>query len=621
MPADKFAKTVNMPASYLAGESPSAPKLSLIGTQLLAAARALENALGDVRGQRDPYVVDFAGGATAEQIAEAETLSAVWGRSGTTGEPLADAAARTLDIVNIARLIGPASNLNPRALEASDVTETIPVGVHEFALRYPVDISLVGASESKYPTSAIVGASTVAISGSNLTTYVQTLADLNASGEWILDAVKGVVYCYTATTSGGTITYPVDPMVFHGGANYPGARFNVIPDPNADISDSDQVLAISGPVDGVYTITLPQVLRQQSNLELNSVELSDGTTYTDLNSEQQLKLPKCLDGLEVGSEIPAGFLLLKHIATGVVYDGATYYYNTSSVFDMAGVTLPSVDGEDYVLITVGTDITTSIDDLRIKTSHAHDRTFGEALVDVNDLTGWNSLPSTRLGGRFPSVIPGNPGPQYLHREGYTTDTNNKDNSLAGALRIRTDLIPTTREKGVRFAVDATGNNDIAIYRSSSNVLMEKGDGTSFDNFDIDGTVKPEGLDVTATKIKIAFAEVPSSSDTLYCFTQTKTIASVDSGDVVHIFETTEDAFSHKRIFSFQVLLMESSDGRWTPPGGTITAPVAYDAFSSDSLGNRKITIVPTTHNGVTFTNRTFYAKIIIWISTDTDLPA
>jgi hypothetical protein len=141
----------------------------------------------------------------------------------------------------------------------------------------------------------------------------------------------------------------------------------------------------------------------------------------------------------VGEIIPAGFLLVKNWTTGEVYDEAEYTYNGSNsvLIGNVDITTEADRGDEFVIITVGTDITTSIDDLRRKSRHSHDRTFGEPLVPAASIGDWTAGPWGSRGSFTVSAIEGNPAPQYLHRYGYQSGENswNDKNIMRGHLVV------------------------------------------------------------------------------------------------------------------------------------------------------------------------------------------
>ena len=93
--------------------------------------------------------------------------------------------------------------------------------------------------------------------------------------------------------------------------------------------------------------------------------------------------------------------------------------------------------DTYCLITVGTDITSSIQDLNMKTfKHSHNREFGEQPISFKDLVG--ATEEDGLSGVFvESRHDGNYLPQYLHRDGYSGSESylNDQNAMRGPLVI------------------------------------------------------------------------------------------------------------------------------------------------------------------------------------------
>jgi hypothetical protein len=407
--ADKLQQGVNVLTTFVEGETPSAAKLNSITAQLKNVSQQLERAVGDIHGQSYPY-----------SSSTAERLTIAYGRSGLLA--LSGAESRSLDIANLARLIGPASALNPQVLAGDfEVTEPVPNSVTEFSLRYPPE-SVAGVSFSK---------SGVGEAFEN----VQTISTLAAAGDYYVDSL-GRVFCTQETdaTDAGTVTYTVNRNSWFGGAQYMGSRFNVIPGPN-QLSSGGNGCSIGSPdAQGRRAITLPTVTHAQFNELMDSVSLD----AADPSYGEQLLLPGVLTGSYTAGEIiPEGFVLLKNWTTGEVYDEAEYTYNTSSTLYIGAVDITTeVDrGDVFCLITVGTDITTSIDDLRRKSRHGHDRTFGEPLVPADAITDWTAGPWGSKGSFTVSEIEGNYAPQYLHRYGYQSGENdwNDQNIMRGHL--------------------------------------------------------------------------------------------------------------------------------------------------------------------------------------------
>jgi hypothetical protein len=407
---DKLRQGISVLTTFVEGEQPSPAKLNSITAQLRFAAEQLEKAVGDIRGESWPYT-----------SATTTTLSQKWGKGRATGVALAGAPERKLDIVNLARLVGPSSNLNPQMIAGeTSVEDNVPVGVHEFSLQYPVSGTVDGTNP--------------AFTDVALTTFVSVISSLANTGEYHVTA-EGKVFCVTATV-GGVATYTTNPTEWGGGVAYHGATFNVIPDPN-QVQAGGAALAFSAPdAAGARTITLPLIQYQQHDINGTFTSLDD----EDINYQQQLELPAVLqENFAPGDIIPDGFLFLKNETTGEFYVDAVYSYfgPTAVVIGDIDISEDIANGHSFSIVTVGTDITTSIDDLRTKSRHAHDRRYGEPFAALDGVTGF--LTQAGNSGPFvPSEIPGSFAPQYLHRDGYAAgvDANlNDSNVMRGALGL------------------------------------------------------------------------------------------------------------------------------------------------------------------------------------------
>lgn len=455
---DKLKRTVSVVPQFSDGEQPSAAKLTSIGAQLQRASQQLEKAVGDIHDQSWPY-----------SSLTSTRLTLAWGRDddSATGAALTGAQARPLGIANLARLIGSAANLNPKMLGTATVTETVPTGVHQFSLKY---VPIAG---------------TASFSDATVFATPTTSANLNAAGEYVLDTSKGMVSTFSAT-AGGTVTYNINPLLWGGGANYPGARFNIIPDPNQTQTGAYE-LTITGPVAGKYTVTLPIISHQQSNVDGDSVTL----TAEDVNYDAQLKLPKVLeDNFSAGETIPEGFLYLRNNTTNEVYEDATYEYTSATAFKISNVDLDDAiaAGDEFCVITVGTDITSSIDDLRTKLfTSKHDRSWGEPGIPASSIVETTAVAGTS--GMFgPSEIPGNYFPQYLHRDGarltFDDGNGNDYNGMRGDLLIGKyqataspgNYYGTGESFRIRFGTLASDAPN--IYRDSNNDLILEAAGAS-----------------------------------------------------------------------------------------------------------------------------------------------
>ena len=406
--ADSLQPGIKVVPTFVDGESSPAAKFTSIGAQLMRATRRLELAFGDAHDESYPY----------SSLNDAR-LSVEWGRSRTTDAALSGTATRSLDIANLARLIGPASNLNPKLPAGTvTITEDVPAGVHEFTLQFP-------------PLAFVSSTDTAIVSSAGLPTGVTSTGIYHRSGS--------TFYTFDAT-SGGTITYTLTPSLWGSGPNYTGGTFNVIPDLNQLEAGGDGCIVsptLDG--DGRHTITLPVCTHLSSSRDGLQIALSDSDPFYN----EQIILPRVLvDNYASEEVIPAGFMYLRNWTTGEVYDDAIYYYSAEDTVLISGVNLEDevAAGDLFVLVTVGTDICTSIDDLRQKMAyHSHDRTFGENAIDAEDIVGWTKEEGAS-GPFVKSVMPGNYAPQYLHRDGFDSgdDGLNDNNIMRGDLYIGAD---------------------------------------------------------------------------------------------------------------------------------------------------------------------------------------
>jgi hypothetical protein len=403
--SDSLQPGVKVAPIFVDGEASPAAKFTAIGAQLSRATRKLEAAVGDIHDESYPY----------SSLNDAR-LSVEWGRSKTTDAALTGTATRSLDIANLARLIGPSSNLNPKLPAGTvTVTEDIPAGVHEFTLQFP-PLALVSSTDA----AVVIANSQVA------PTTVSGTGDFHRSGS--------TIYTFDAT-AGDTITYTLTPSVWGSGPNYTGGTFNVIPDLNQLEAGGDGCVAVLDG-DGRYSITLPLCTHLSSNIGGTVIAL----TAADPLYNEQLILPRVLVDNYVSDEvIPGGFLYLRNWTTGEVYDDATYYYSANDTIIVGGIDLDDAiaDGDLLAIVTVGTDITTTLDDLRQKFAyHKHDRSRGEMAIEAEDIVGWTKEPGAS--GIFTkSVMPGNYAPQYLHRDGFESseDGLNDNNIMRGDLGL------------------------------------------------------------------------------------------------------------------------------------------------------------------------------------------
>ena len=443
--ADKKKAGVSVVPEFVAGEQPSAEKFNAIGVQLERAASELEKAVGDIWGESWPYT-----------DADSTKLTLPYGRKLKDAGPVdsVDENGQYLDIANIARLIGPASNLNPIILgnfgpEGSsadyiDNVSTFQLGPYakdkrEFLLPYPPSdvhsMSFSGASASTY--------------------FASRKSDhglVTSSGAWHCDD-QGRLTVWNAIPAGTEIyvTYNVKPVEWGNGPSVQGSTFNVIPDPNQIYNGGAGCTAtLSG--DG-YLVNLPSCTHAKSNYNVTSSALDEN----DINYGQQLYLPKVLqENFVVGNTIPEGFLYIRDNETGKVYNDATYVYQSANSLMVKNVTLET--SHSFSILTIGSTITDNIHDIRHKLyRHSHDGSFGEPLVHIKDIVGILEDQPTK-GQYLESPIKGNWMPQYLHRDGYSSSEldKNDNNALRGHLVI--GLNPTSVAAGQYVSSSTTGDS-------------------------------------------------------------------------------------------------------------------------------------------------------------------
>lgn len=429
--ADKKKAGISIMPTFVDGEQPTAAKFNSIGSQTQRATATLEYAVGDTWDESYPYSLASQARLSIDNITSATFSNFLQSNS----------LGRRLDIASLARLIGPASNLNPLVVShlagaakvSSISSEVVPTGVHSFVLRYV---------PSNSPTFS-----------QTLTNEVGAVDDLDNAGDYYIDT-RGRVYSVSQTIAGTTVDYETTPATYKGGPSYIGSSFNVIPDP-AQVANNNATGLVLNELNGVYTITLPAIIDQQMNILGSSTNL---TNSIDQNQDMQMELPiaitmVCGGGLNSegtsGTVIPQGMIYLRNETTEELYIDATYTYDTRSTIKVTPNEVLDL-GHDYSLITVGTNITTMLLDLSRKLfTHSHDRANGESLVSINDLA--DIFKEAGESGLFvPSQVSSNPLPQYLHRDGTRgSDVGvNDDNALRG------DLLIGRKEDGSRNATTA-----------------------------------------------------------------------------------------------------------------------------------------------------------------------
>lgn len=428
--ADKKKSGIGLMPTFVDGEQPTAHKFNSIGAQTKRANFIIEKAVGDIWDESWPY-----------SNAQLETLSMDFISDVNLNGYLDSASyGRKLDIASIARLIGPASNLNPltlshsnfNALEKQIIEEVVPIGVFSFMLEYLPYGSVTFSDTLIFANQKFNGASVV------------------ADGDYFISS-SGEVFTYTRTrdalyageASPSTVTYKVRPINSKGMASYVGASFNTIPDPAQLNNTNANSLVITAQSDGKYLVELPLITDQQFSLKSNTTNLQSST---DINTGVQLELPMALtfvcggsfrrpsgasaEGIP-GALIPDGFVYLKNHTTGKIYSESTYYYQDRRSLKISLEEEIDLVNHKFYLITVGTNITSSILNLNRKMAlHSHDRTSGEQPVRANSLS--HVLGEGIRGAYYPSDYRTNHFPQYLHRDGYMPyDVSNDKNAMRG----------------------------------------------------------------------------------------------------------------------------------------------------------------------------------------------
>jgi hypothetical protein len=448
---DKLNKLIANVINFSSGERLTSEKLNKLIEILDLNVENISGAIGDI------YDANF----------DASTYSS-GGKQEDQNVPSTGAQERKLDIANIARLIGPASNLNPRNQIdlPKQIQETIPSGCSSFTLKYP---------HLENDTFIIPG-------------YVEVnKGGLSLGNTFFVEG--NTVYFNSSTVEELTVTYITDPSKYAGGPNYQGARFNVYPDPN----QLDQKLSVTYNVDvdgnTTYIIDMVDVVEQQSSLvDKQETVLLDSK---DLNFGSKMLLPEWFYNLDANSTIPQYLLYLKNYTTNESYTNAIYTKISDDQILVSSLLLGNqecIDDFDFRLITVGTDITTSIDDLRVKQfTHKHDGSFGEPKIDIKDIDGFYKVAATS-GAYSPSNVEWNPISSYLHRDGYIVggDLNNGSNAMRGALMLGLKSFDPADSQNNPIALDtdvSIGINDTyeILFGSNNTKIEGSGDSEGIEN--------------------------------------------------------------------------------------------------------------------------------------------
>lgn len=408
MSNDIFYTNISNLVTFYMGERPSADKFNAVNKYFSRGMRELATAIGDINDDGFPYIGEGEGLGPSWNVYDGGNIS------------------RPLDIVSLARLIGPASNLNARMhlTKGHDnelIQELIVSGSLNFKLLYPV-------------TGAFI-----------IPDFFQVAEEesFTSNNQYKLISSREVLFA-SALTEDVTVSYTTDPNQYYGGVDYQDAGFNVIPDPNQNLGVNIELID-----DRKYKITFPKITAQQSGLV--SLESSLIDTEAEFNNNRYYELPKWLidsvldnngNVIEENRVIPGNFLYLKNRETKEVYKDAIYEYESPKELIVSNIDLCEEEtggysDTKYCVILTGTNITNTLDDLRLKWfKHSHDGRFGESPISFKSLVGkYEATPPSGIYG--PSSNSWNQMPMYLHRDGYSPDNNdnNGDNAMRGDLAL------------------------------------------------------------------------------------------------------------------------------------------------------------------------------------------
>jgi hypothetical protein len=445
--------------SFVQGEQPASGKFSGWANQTSAGLNKLARAIGDL-----------------------------WGEEFTDNK-LYVSTQRPPHIINLARLIGPASAINPLRPVAPatrveyDVVidpDDIPIGVNEFNLRTHCDCEPPIDYTSDWPSNGIILHTSIEtalefISSVSLDTVfitrVSTKDLVNGSGDYYVDTHGNVLTYnvtgdYNAISPSASTTYQtcMTPDM------YDQATLNVIPDMNQTTSDGlCDVLSNSEdsaiPV-GEYVIRTPYLTKLARRDSLNNaLEPGDsGCPPLDFATNERARLPyvlKASDGMNLsdGDMIPDQFIGLWDETNSVMVTGLTFKLsNVTAATDPDGfdsdycviatggtLTANAVSpakGTRYRLVTVGTTITELLSYLvRRVDTHTHG-TRQSGYPVLHTYLADKTIPPTEVSSSWsidvrspPSTVLGNDHPQYLCRYGwfFGLDGGQQDNAMLGDL--------------------------------------------------------------------------------------------------------------------------------------------------------------------------------------------
>lgn len=546
--ADRFYINTTNLVTFTAGERPSADKFNAVNKYFSRGLESLAKVIGDAHDDGAPH------GLTSSIY-----LTNKWNRSSGSERPL--------DILNLARLIGPASNLNPRYLNritGSVVEEIIPANTLEYYTNFPL-------RDGGISTPGIL----------TLIREIDYERSMIAFNEPLSEDTELAYYVKQAED-------------IEGGPNYTDAEFNVIPDPNTPSSETDYNLLITEDGLGGYDIVLPRIAYQQSKL----LDRADSNIdVSDPNNNIQIRLPKWMSGFQNGQVIPAGSIYIKDRTTGESFVDAIYTYVTPTQVHITNVELCLTEDHTFCLVTAGTDITTSIDDIRTKLfMHKHDGSFGESRISIYDLKDvFKYAPPS--GAYKKSELTWNAVPQYLHRDGWQEgqDSFNGDNGMRGPLimglesfvvgvnSISNDLTGTSEKIyfGGKNAFINRVVEDLKLTNTTASIIADSPslftlnniyNNVSENSFSI--TSNDSGNITTANTLSISFKEKSLNEDLKYfdetVFPTLEGNANAPLGEFNHLNIKEENIGVKERVY-------KSCDLQFVTPS-------EYDLFDSNQYG-------------------------------------
>ena len=464
MSADKFLPESNNYISFVAGERLDAEKLNTL-------IQIIESQIEDIGG--------VVGDARSIFLDPSKKHSSFFPTNKTTSDKVVEVQKNLdLDISNLSRLIGPASALNPRVINHADSKtfyEVIPAGQTGLDLKFgkSCEITIVAGYEEE--------------SGS---------ISFNSS-ERVYKIENGRVLLNQTNTSSTVVIYTFKPESFWGTLlSKTNSSYNVIPDPNASTNNGNKLTITYNSNEENYTISLPNADYEHINSNLESQELG----INDINTERQIKLPEyIIDQYGVGDILPKYSVILKNKTLDEVYISCEYIYVDESTIKIQNIGLGDqncIDGYDFCLLTVGTDITTAIADIRNKLeAHSHDGSFGEKRISIYELGELFDEPGEK--GIFGvSSLKNNPIPQYLHRDGYQEDSTheNANNAMRGNLRLGNEAFDTLNAS---IPIETNTGNSVSLELGSGEDSISLNSG----RLTIESTNSNDdaGIDITSSK--------------------------------------------------------------------------------------------------------------------------